>query len=199
MTERINNQSISEKNPGLPKIGNLTTGEQIIYPSGTNVIIDDVGIGSENRICLSKQLTPDVVFLEPTEMTGQLLGVLPRILLEDSQLAILYPLNGGRIVQKTLNDARSNVVCQQFCVKAERGRSNSDPDITLPQELLDQLILKQVTSILVLDDVIVTGCTLKAIQDEVYRNTDIVYDSQYSQSDRFGWIQLSTNRLKIAW
>jgi len=135
-------------------------------------------------------------FLEPEVVFENLLSLLPKELLNDKKTVIIYPANGGLLLKNMSNIDECN---KEYVVEAKRDSVNLVPTISLPEELIINLKNDKIEKILILDDVIVSGSTVKAIQDEVYRQTDIVDELINKKGERFSWTSNLIKRLDLKW
>jgi hypothetical protein len=190
--EKIRNTNILENRI----TNNLVVGEYVTYQNGVNVIINDLKLNEIKKDNLGSLSKRSLDFLEPEIVFENLLALLPKELLNDQKIAIIYPANGGLLLKSILNINEYN---KEYVVEAKRDVVNSMRIISLPKKLLDNLMNDKINTILVLDDVIVSGSTLKAIQDEVYKQTDIVDESMCNQGERFSWISGVKKRLDLKW
>jgi len=190
--EKIKNNNLAETKVA----SNLVVGENIIYPEKVNVIINDLKLGEKEKDNFRNLSKRNLVFLEPEVVFENLLKrLLQEGLLNDQKTAILYPANGGLLLKNMLNIDERNM---EYIVGASRD-IDLMPMISLPGELINNLKNNKISTILVLDDVIVNGSTLKAVQDEVYIQTNIVDDSMSNQGGRFSWDSSLTKRLNLKW
>jgi hypoxanthine phosphoribosyltransferase len=188
----------------LEKLPNLYSQDEIIVPVNVNLLINDVNLDVYQQQELQSLSNRQMKFLSPLELSvslqNQLIGLTPN--LTEKKVAVLYPLQGGAIVQKNLNieNVFSNqVYIQQFAIDTKRLQPNSSPSVVLPIPLVDQLKNKQLDTILVVDDVIVTGTTIDQIKYQIYEETDEYDYSRYEQGLRFDYGEIELTRLPLEW
>lgn len=187
----------------IPKIRTLQTQKERIIPYGTNILINDIGADENWKDECKRMLQPSIEFVAPQELSDNLGMTLNRECRElaEKKVAVLFPGRGGVAVQESI-DRRNifpNVDYQEFRVGATRSFPRAIPAIILPEVLIESLRQRIYDTILVVDDVIVTGETLKAVQQKIYLETDEVNYEKYNQSLRFSWSEVEINRLPLSW
>ncbi len=196
-------ESLSGTQVEIPKIPTLAAQKERIIPYGTNILINDIGADENWKDECRRLLQPNLQFLAPHELSGNLEIALKRIRegLAESKVAVLYPERGGIEVQKSLDlgSVLQKVEYQEFRVGSTRYSPGTPPIIVLTQSLVDSLKQRTYNTILVVDDVIVTGETLKAVQNQICFETDEVNDTEYNQSLRFSWSEVELKRLPLNW
>lgn len=187
----------------IRKIPTLKALKERIVPAGVNILINDVGASEEWENECRQLLSPSIEFVEPEALSTDLREVLYQSnrALAGVNTAVVYPKRGGLAVQKSidLRSALPDVNLQEFGIEAFRSYRNAPPTITAPRELINSLQQGLFKAILVVDDVIVTGETLREVQQEIYRETDKVDESRYVPDLRFSWADIEIDRLPIKW
>ncbi len=186
----------------LTKLPQVRTNKECVIPDGQNIIIDDLGTNAEWRNAFRNMITNEVVFLEPVMLSNLVSETLKQTELStNSKVAIIYPKQGGLSVKRTelIKNTLINTNLFEFDVDSFREKPNTRPIINMPTKLIRIIKDRLIDTIVVVDDVIITGITLKTMQEKIYSDTDVVEENDYNQDLRFGWSSIKTKRIPLKW
>lgn len=174
-----------------------------LVPDRTNVLINDISASSAWIDICTNLLIPELIVFNPSSLSRilEMSAVKFDKELADQNVAVLYPKIGGLKVKDTLNinSTLSKSTIDEFEVESRRSKPNTAPDVQLPEKFIEGVKGRSYDSIVIIDDVVVTGSTMSAVRNTTHFETEEIDDSSYNPSLRFGWSEIRITSTPLKW
>lgn len=131
----------------------------VAISADTNLIINDIGINSQEQQQLQELTVKNLVFLDPDELSSPLRERFNQL---DSGTLLVFPKNGALQVKDRLDVTN----CSSAVIKVSRKQNDLlyGRNIEEPEEMLDMLATVKPEKIEIVDDVIAKGATVSEIR-----------------------------------
>lgn len=140
--------------------------ETALVPNDVNMIIDDVGLSNQEKSAIASFIDRRVLFFEPQELTTPLQDKLDGK--ENDGTFLVFPKNGGLQVEKRLET--TNVTSGTFSIRRDPGDIIYGRIAGLNESTLEKIMDIKPDNIEVVDDVVVTGSTVREIKRFIESN-----------------------------
>lgn len=146
---------------------NLKVNEVLNVPPETNILINDIDLPYQLLDPIVWSIRRKVIVFDKDLLTAKMLNVFPNRSTTQKDVFYLYPLSAGKIVRKTLNKSgvANNPSLNEFEITCIRDNRGGKPLIKFPNGLIELLKNANFADIRIVDDVIVSGTTIKSIKD----------------------------------
>jgi hypoxanthine phosphoribosyltransferase len=173
--------------------------KEILVPENKNIVINDTRIPYEvvsDEFYRSQTSIVSFEIMSAIEMTAELEKQISIALLGISNFAaILYPGEGAISLLDFFSDEiRTQIgIRQTYRVSSPAQYENNRrvySEIEIDETLIEKIKTKEVTDLIIVDDVVVTGGTIQTIKESVEGLAAEYDDSEYDPTQRFSFPKL---------